>query len=299
MGIIKELIDELSQSKTSLTEILMRTKVLAHKLKNEEMKEWVNNELDGYPPLADLPEYRLITCRIRGSISNGYRVQENFPIPILHLDDKIKNFLMKFSVKESVASLESFSSINNEKLLTSQILPEVYSLLSQNFTDDYQVISARQEISITSISQILTSIRSKLLDFLMDIGDIVDDENSIKPDEIEQAKSMFSSAVIGDNATIIVGNHNHQTVTNHITKGNFSELEKALKENKVDDKDIAELKAVIDTETPNTTNNTFGSKVNDWIKKMVGKAVDGTWKIGLAAAGKLLADSVGQYYGLK
>ena len=43
----------------------------------------------------------------------------------------------------------------------------------------------------------------------------------------------------------------------------------------------------------------FGGKVNTWIQKMVGKALDSSWQISVGAAGNILAGSIQSYYGLK
>lgn len=59
----------------------------------------------------------------------------------------------------------------------------------------------------------------------------------------------------------------------------------------------SELIEIIDTEEPNAENKTFGEKVNGWIVKMVNKALDGSWNVGIGAAGSLLAEAIWKYYG--
>jgi hypothetical protein len=43
--------------------------------------------------------------------------------------------------------------------------------------------------------------------------------------------------------------------------------------------------------------NKFGQEVNNWIKKMLGKAVDGSWNIPVGTAGLLLTNAIASYYG--
>ena len=45
---------------TDLSLILRKAKVLAYKLKNQEFKDWVEHELNGYDENDLLPEYRKI-----------------------------------------------------------------------------------------------------------------------------------------------------------------------------------------------------------------------------------------------
>lgn len=107
----------------------------------------------------------------------------------------------------------------------------------------------------------------------------------------------ISNTTFGNNATIIVGDNNH--VKNiQIEHGNFEDLKNLLSRNNVSDDDIAELKSIVETEQPDTDNKVLGDKANGWIGKMVGKCLDGSWAIGIGAAGKLLADGIKAYYGL-
>jgi hypothetical protein len=85
----------------------------------------------------------------------------------------------------------------------------------------------------------------------------------------------------------------------YITKGDFATLSNFLSESGIEKKDIDELKTVIDIDNPKAEKREFGNKVKLWVTKMIGKAMDNSWKIGLGAAGKLLADAIEIYYGWK
>lgn len=113
------------------------------------------------------------------------------------------------------------------------------------------------------------------------------------------ASNLFQSTKFGDNATIIVGSHNVQTVTNTliVKQGDFNSLRKALKTQKVADADISELELVIDSDDTDFRRQTFGSKVNEWIKKMVAKAVNSSWEISIGIAGSFLYEVIKYYYG--
>lgn len=112
--------------------------------------------------------------------------------------------------------------------------------------------------------------------------------------EKNQNLGDITHTTFGDNATIIVGVHN-QVKTIQIKQGSFDELSDLLKRNNVSDLNILELKNIVENETPDTENKTLGSKTNGWISKMVGKCLDGSWAIGIGAAGKLLADGIKAY----
>src|SRR5690606_30064476 len=138
-------------------------------------------------------------------------------------------------------------------------------------------------------------------DFLLKLNEDFTDKDF---EEIEKGKtkekinSLFNSTFFGDNTTIIVGDHNTRRVENKkIVKGNFDILKEELLKNGIKTPDIDELKTIVDCDNVDHEKKEYGTKVKGWISKMMGKAIDGSWKIGLGAAGKLLADSVQSYYG--
>lgn len=107
----------------------------------------------------------------------------------------------------------------------------------------------------------------------------------------------FGNAQFGDNTVIVVGDHNVTNPT-QIKKNDLDALEKLLSNNNVSSEDINELKEIVQSEQPDIENKRLGTKANNWISKMISKSLDGTWAIGIGAAGKLLADAIKYYYGL-
>ena len=61
--IIKELVDP----ETKLKDTLLKVQVLAFKIKNTKLKEWVNNELNGFIG-KEVPSYRKILSAVFGNL---------------------------------------------------------------------------------------------------------------------------------------------------------------------------------------------------------------------------------------
>ena len=59
--LLDEIIARLGDEKSSLTDALLKTKILLHQIGKKELVGWVNNELNGYPDVAALPKYRFIS----------------------------------------------------------------------------------------------------------------------------------------------------------------------------------------------------------------------------------------------
>lgn len=84
-----------------------------------------------------------------------------------------------------------------------------------------------------------------------------------------------------------------------MTKGGIDSLAAALRDENVSEPDIDDLKSAIeeDASAVDHSQKQFGPKVKAWMKSMLAKAVDATWKVNLGAAGNLLATALKKYYG--
>jgi hypothetical protein len=302
MKLIDELIANLSGEKPNLTDALMKTKVLLHRLGRKDLAEWVNVELNGYPEGTQVPKYRVIHTMITGVVTNMAYRHKSYPLPTLHLEEKIRKRYENLEMRESITVLEGLNA-NDKGGLRRPIPPEFNRFFDEAFTGGYHVERAWCEIGFGQLGQILTQVRSRLLDFVLDLSEKVDDE--MTEDEVKrlgqspETASMFNHAIFGDNVTILVGNHSTQTVANQITRGDFEALKTFLLHHNVQPADIENLRLAIkaDENTEDVQGKQFGSKVRTWMKKMLAKAVENSWQIELGIASNLLTEALKAYYG--
>ena len=99
-------------------------------------------------------------------------------------------------------------------------------------------------------------------------------------------------------AVNLVGNATNSTVSFTVLPNDLASLEKVLRDNGVQDKDIEELRAAVTTDEQPQKAGIFGPCVSSWIANMTKKAADGSWTIGLQVAGNLLYQVISKYYGL-
>jgi hypothetical protein len=151
--------------------------------------------------------------------------------------------------------------------------------------------------------QILIQVRSRILDFVLDLNDQfpseLNEEEVKKRINMLDAGNLFNSAIFGDHATILVDNSNTQTVTSLVVKGDFESLSKMLEENGVSELDITSLNTAIEKDSAviNSDSKEYGSSVKTWLKNMLNKAVETSWDIELGVASSLLATTLNSYYG--
>lgn len=301
MKLISEIIDLLSSSERDVATALMKTKVLLFQLGEKELLEWVNNELNGYPDRNNLPSYRLLYLTVVANISNGsYRATEQ-PLPLSHLESKLRDRLEKDYNTQSIAVIEGYA--KKDTGLQVPVPPEFYPSLSKGLANRYEVERAWALHSVGAMTQIVTEVSSRLLDFVLELSERFPEE--MNPTEMKSrskevgVSDLFNSAVFGDNTTIVVGNSNTQNVKNSVVKNDLPSLKLALKEIDVSESDIEELEKAIESDQNaiELENKSFGENVSQWVGGMVTKAANTAWNVNVGAAGSLLATAIGKYYG--
>jgi hypothetical protein len=296
--LLDEIVDLLSDKSGSLTDALLKTKVLMHKIGHKELAEWVNDELNGYPEEKPVPSYRIVHPRVVGNIQNMVMIQGDQPLPTGHLPEKMRKYLHEHEMRESINVLEQFTK-DPYKHLQMPLGPEFYGPIGEAF-DGAWVQKAWVQMEPTQIMHGLTEIRSRLLDFVLELQDKLGeaDETEVK----ERAKgidapAMFQHTVFGDNTTIVVGNQNVTNVKN-VRKGDFESLAAALKSKGVDPSDVDALKAAVDADqgAVELEKKQFGPRVKGWMTTMLAKAVESSWQIEVGVAGGLLTEALRAYY---
>ncbi|MBF4465869.1 hypothetical protein IRZ99_11440 [Flavobacterium sp. LC2016-12] len=71
MKLVNDIINELIDTEKSVSSPLLKTKVLASRLQNATLLNWVTKELKGYDCLSELPDYRKFEGNIVGTFIAG------------------------------------------------------------------------------------------------------------------------------------------------------------------------------------------------------------------------------------
>lgn len=159
--------------------------------------------------------------------------------------------------------------------------------LPENFSDNLKSILEHQGFIFTSTrtsSGDCVRTTPKIVTFLFDLE--------------EKPVSQSRIVTTGHGNIITTGNNNSIQFTG-VIMGDINSLSQYLQNNDVEKKEINELIDAIAKDSLTEKKPKIGPVVKDWVKKMFGKAVEGTWKVSIAAAGKILGDAIGAYYGWK
>lgn len=302
MKLLDDLISSLSDEQPNLTDALIKAKILLHRLGRKDLAEWVDLELNGYPDQTPIPPYRVVQAQIVGAVSNGRYRYESHPLPTLHLEEKVRNRFENLETRDSISVLEGLAR-NDKNGLRRPIPIEFNGFLNEALTGGFKVEHAWCDMGTGRLTEALTQVRSRLLDFLLDlsgkVGDDMSEADVRRVGQSPETASMFNHAIFGDNVTILVGDHSRQTVSNQIALGDFESLEALLQAHDIPAGAVEDLKTAIkaDASSISIKDKQFGPSVKEWMKKMLAKIVDGSWQIELGIASNLMTDALKAYYG--
>ena len=186
---------------TSLTIILLKCQLLAHKIKSPILLDWVKHEINGYKEDDTIPQYRYLTVSdVYATFMNvlGQCTTRSIPFGLV-LDEPFASGLYHSFLHNSVAELESFETKCKKESnfnLKLKLHGSYYAVLENCFGGDpHKIQDAWQIFAGQDISGVLASIKSKLLEYVCELGDTLDCD--FITTEIMQAKTtqIFNSTI--------------------------------------------------------------------------------------------------------
>jgi hypothetical protein len=308
MSIVNEIISELINENSSLQGPLLKLSVIAHKIRDEKLSNWVESELKGFSNGQFLPSYRIYQGSLVGTFDHGNRRFNDAQIPVIGLNKKYLDNLLYFKFYQSISSLELLIADKKQGHFFEKIPAEINAVIQENFRTYSKanrgivLHETRKEISFIVIVEILSHIRMSILKTMYEIEKNV--ENLDGWGEILKSKDKITTIMtqnlitnIGDGNVISTGDNAQIRVKINIEKGDLGRLVSELKEKGVEEKDTIELVQIIETtEIDTVSKSTLTDNINTWISKMYMKALSGTWSIGSDIAGSFLSESIKQYF---
>ena len=313
--LLQEVIDDLVNTDKSLSAPLMKLNYFGKLVKNQDLVEYTNSEINGYKTQEEnIPSYRRTIGTLHIDMQM-YIHRHSGELPVSMLDEPFRTRLRYVYIKEGIAAIEKLAkeSENNLGGQIMTILPmEMLHILQKPARLLYKsntrvdVIGARLDGNSNVIVEIPNAIRTKLLDFVMSIaenfGYDVEIETFNKKSEINnqtiihQMNNTINNS--GDGNIINTGNENQIENNINLYKNDFSRLESELEKQGIEKSDIEEITEIISSEEANIVENRLGEKSNNWISKIINKSLNGVGKIATGISANILATLIKQYYGM-
>jgi hypothetical protein len=296
--LLDKIIELATDTDKPLSVLLRQCVVLAYELKNDSLKAWANQELNGYTDIDKVPEYRVIYAGATGAFNAGYNFPTiKLPIPAFLLDEKHRWAATEARLTEPISSYESILQTDRTKgNLSIPWTGEMVTRYQREFIEGHALIQAWQDISYGAIVGLVDTVRNRVLNVALDIKSEIGQTDA-------ELKKVPSSSEVAEKVNHIIINHiyggtvfvgEQQTVNvQNIRVGNWEDLEKALKSRGIQDTEIAELSKALDQD-----GKTLGGKVQGWVGRNAAKVWDHGLQLGTSVGTAVLTEYVKKHLGL-
>lgn len=243
-----------------LAEILLKTKIFASKRGDNELLGWVTKELEGYGDEMP-PKYRFVSSGLKVIVYIPYVRTDSVDFPIDMIEDEnVSNRLSKWGFQNPISEIENLCK-NSEKdgRISTKVPVFIYQYIDKFINGDIQ--DAYQYTTPAAVSQILVSVKSVLIDFLLEVSkeEDIDFNTFIKNNPNMGNRITINAGIVNtgsgsvnaQGATTVVGSNNEINVENK------NELLRIIKEI---DKIAAEA-------GPNTNYEEVSKDIKDELKK--------------------------------
>jgi hypothetical protein len=299
MNLIEDLRRTIIEGSSDLATALRKAKVLATHLGTTELKEWVDHELNGYPANVDVPEYRRIHTPAFGHFSGPFgREARNVALPTSIIPDNLRSTTVDLAFRHNLRQLQGMLATKNPRY---RWTAEAIMFMRERVgtTDGSELVDAYSALPAGALEGILDAVRNRMLDFLLELQAI--DPKILKTDEAlsdlpkEQVRQVFNVTIQGDRNVFAAGHGVSQAIT-EVAAHDQNTLMAYLASKGLNREDLDKLTSALESDG-SPSRGTLGPRVRAWITTMLGKALDGSWKVAVDTAAVLLPEALKRYHG--
>ncbi|MDP2210299.1 MAG: hypothetical protein Q8J63_01010 [Candidatus Aquicultor sp.] len=249
MSLLREIQDAAIDSSVELTVLLRKCKVLAAKLGNAEFKQWVENELNGYNSIEELPDYRIIRVNSKGHFSGPFGSGLNYAdIPLFCIPENFRKNLQYCHFMEPVAAMEVLVADSEEGIAQEPWNPDLVVHVGKKIYKQMNCIQAWKVIPISAIAATLDAVRNRILSFVLEIeaeapdaGEAPINSNPVSQDRLHQ---IFNTYITGNVQNVATGSTHVEQNAQYNAGANdelFEKLIDAISDSSVETDLISEI----------------------------------------------------------
>ncbi|TCU73555.1 hypothetical protein EDE08_104421 [Bradyrhizobium sp. R2.2-H] len=301
MPLLDDIITGAVTEHTPLPTLLRQCLVLAHQLKNEKLKAWVEQELNGYKDAEALPDYRVVGAAATGSFAGPFgNVLNNQPLASSILKEDFRHWAEKVFLTQPIAAYDvgkdEDGSPNGGRIAWPQDLVNMYS---DKFIKGWSLIRASQQIPGTVFTAILDTVRTRILQLALELKDELGDDTSdiLGLPEAKVDQSVVNHIYGGNVVVAASAQQFSQLQSMTVTQNDLSGLLSAMKELGLVEQDVKKLEIAVKDDAK-TGSKTVGQRTAEWLKDIPVALGNGTLKVGFDAARALATKFVLGYFGL-
>ncbi|WP_034160374.1 AbiTii domain-containing protein [Sphingomonas sp. ERG5] len=270
MGIVGDIVDGAIDDNVKLATLLRKLLIVGERLQNDELKTWVLHELNGYDGDDQLPPYRQMNISAKGVFVSIVGQMNDQPLQASVMQKEHQWWATSASLLGTIASLETLVVGEPNGRVMLEWPADLVAFYSKKFSTDWHLNRAWQEIPINAVNGLLDTVRTRILQFALELQkELGDAEPSSQAAPPEAVNNAVQTIIYGGNNIIsptIAGNVQfigEQTVV----QGDFFSLSSALSAIGVDQTHVTELESAISADKAEGADKGYGEKVKGWLAK--------------------------------
>jgi hypothetical protein len=305
-GLPEMLLDEIialaTDDRQPITTLLRKCIVLAHQIKNDRLRRWANEELNGYDSKDDLPEYRIIAAAATGLFVGPGWARFHQGIPSGALEKNHRAFAETVYIAQPIGTLEDTLKSSSNTTLSFPWDANLVAYYREKLLNSWQLFSAHQSVAKGVIAGIVDTVRTRVLNMALeiqsDVGGKAGDLDDITPEELKKVDQTIVNNIFGGNVYVSTGQstmtaNTVQQQQQNIVTGDWEHLAQVLRSAGVSEAELAELPDMVKAD-----GDAIGAKVKGWIAKTAPKVLSGGVKVGVSVGQSLLLEYLKQYFGM-
>jgi len=302
MSLIQDIQAAAISQTTDVPTLLRMCKLLAARISHPLLNEWADRELNGYPDIKSLPDYRVVRVDSYGEFFGGFRKAGRLQIPVSVLPEKLQELFQNAYMNSSISGYAALLIGDKNGRVTEQWPLKLAVDYASTLTPDMQCVSAWKEIPIGAVVRLLDSVKTRILDYVIDLdreapnaGETpIGSQPPLSPEKMTQ---IFNNTINGNVGNISNSGENF-TQNASIQLGNWDSLTKQLTSLGLKPADFEAMQGDLDEARGMLDESEKSSRASKWISHLTMKAIEGASGVGIEAAAAGVAKAIAAYMGL-
>lgn len=305
MALLQDIVAAATQEDCDLPSLLRKALVLASRLRNDELKTWVGQELNGYPDEELVPEYRRSDVISYGFFADRFVGQATLQVPVTVLPEQFREKYRRVALQNPINALVDLLARSKEK--GSEITfpwPTAARQYAQKVSP-LQCISAWRTLNPSFVAGVIDTVKTRILLLSLDLeaadpsaGDVPSTQSSLSEARVNQ---IITTHIHGTVQNFSAGGDNvSQTATLAVVAGDKQALIEAIRSAGLQSEEVDELDAALaaDEAVPGPRQAGMGERVKAWLGNLHVKAAQGLASVSTEVVAGLITAALLAYFGL-
>jgi AbiTii len=302
------LLEQMEESATNhavpVAALLRKGLILSRRLRYRPLGEWARMELGGYGEGVTLPEYRSYRrCQVEGDFNGAMGSQiRGQSLPSSTVAETDRDSLFGYALSEGIPKYQAL--VDGDGKSIGIPWDQNFVVKYQGaFIEGYALAGARRILNRADITQVLEGVRTRLLDFSLEIQEANPDAGEARsgdpaPVPQEEVSQAFHLHVYGNNNFVTAaGRDVEQRVS--IRGNRWQDLQRALHDLGISDAQLLELRTALESDAAlSLPSGTMGPSTSSWYERLSSAIASGAVTLSTDTAAAMIATELLKFLGV-